>query len=278
MDPAAEHPLPAGGPDPDLSRALPAVLNGSYAALRARTHEALCRLDLAAANCLDHNAYRDSVLVFTRELPATGDGARSDPTAQGGQDGPSGRVATFQTVGLSDLSLLVKRGVQFGLFGGSVHRLGTERHHSELLPAIGTAELPGCFAMSESGHGSDVRSIRTQTRYDVMAQEFVVHAFLVPIRDEDGQLFPGVEVGDCGDGCRASTTAGCTPTPWRVPQDGAARPVRHRGCRRDLQLPDQLPRSPLLHHDRRLGRGSDLHRGRRAAGGPQRPHDRGALG
>jgi acyl-CoA oxidase len=90
--------------------------------------------------------------------------------------------------------------------------------------------------MSESGHGSDVRGIRTQARYDAGAQEFVihtpdddarkdwignaarhgriaavfaqldvageakgVHAFLVPIRDADGNPLPGVEIEDCGD-------------------------------------------------------------------------------
>ena len=62
---------------------------------------------------------------------------RSYPTALGGQDDPGERVGTFQTVGHSDLCLLVKRGVHFGLFGGSVHRLGAEWHHSELLPTIG---------------------------------------------------------------------------------------------------------------------------------------------
>jgi len=162
--------------------------------------------------------------------------ARPCPTALGEQDDPGGRVATFQPVGHSNLSLLVKMGVRFGLIGGSVHRLGTERRHSELLPAISTTELPGSFDVSESGHGSDVRSIRAQVRDDVAAQEFVVHtpnetgrkdwignaarharvavvfaqldvpgaaqgvhAFLVPIRDEDGVVLPGVEVEDCGD-------------------------------------------------------------------------------
>ncbi|MBC7680286.1 MAG: hypothetical protein H7233_15045 [Pseudorhodobacter sp.] len=190
--------------------------------MRARTREALCPLDLAAADGLDRDAYRDLALVWTRELPATGDGARSSPTAQGGQDGPGGRVATFQTVGRSDLSLLFKRGVQFGLFGGSVHRLGTERHHIELLPAIGAVKAPGCFDMSESGHGSDVCGIRTQARY---AKEFVVHAFLVPMRDKDGQVLPRMEVEDCGAGCRASTTASCTSTggcPGRRCSNGSA--------------------------------------------------------
>jgi acyl-CoA oxidase len=117
-----------------------------------------------------------------------------------------------------------------------VHRLGTERHHCSYLPRIASVDLPGCFAMSESGHGSDVRSIRTQARFDAAAQEFVlhtpdddarkdwignaawhgrvavvfsqldvageakgVHAFVVPLRDEQDNLLEGVEIEDCGD-------------------------------------------------------------------------------
>ncbi len=220
-------------PDPS---ALQALLDGPHAAEREATRTALCSLDLAQADGLPREDYRDLVLDWCRRVAKTGSGARSFPTQYGGADDPGGRVAGFQTLGHGDLSLLVKVGVQFGLFGGSVHRLGTERHHERYLRDIGTLDLPGCFAMSESGHGSDVRSIRTQARYDAAAGEFVlhtpdesarkdwignlarhgrlavvfaqldvageqrgVHAFLVPLRDEDGALLEGVEVEDCGD-------------------------------------------------------------------------------
>ena len=223
--------LPA--PDP---AALQAVLDGPHAAVRAETRDALAGLGLAKADGLEREAYRDLVLEWTRELAKTGSGARSFPPEHGGQDDPAGRVAGFQTLAHGDLSLSVKVGVQFGLFGGSVHRLGTAKHHDRYLRDIGTLDLPGCFAMSESGHGSDVRGIRTQARYDVAAGEFVlhtpdetarkdwignaarhgrmavvfaqldvggeqqgVHAFLVPIRDEQGRVVEGVEIEDCGD-------------------------------------------------------------------------------
>jgi acyl-CoA oxidase len=215
---------------------LKALLDGPHAALREETRQRLSGLDLAKADGLARDDYRDLVLEWTREVGRSGDGARSFPVAQGGLDDPGGRIATFQTTGHSDLSLLVKMGVQFGLFGGAVHRLGTDKHHEAYLRDIGTVALPGCFAMSESGHGSDVRSIRTQARYDADAGEFVlhtpdetarkdwigsaarharmaavfaqldvageaqgVHAFLVPIRDEDGNVLEGVEIEDCGD-------------------------------------------------------------------------------
>ncbi len=215
---------------------LQALLDGEHAAVRAMTRERLSALPLELADSLDRDAYRDQVLQWCRELGKSGAGARSFPVEYGGEGDPGGSIAAFQTIGHSDLSLLVKVGVQYGLFGGAVHRLGTERHHEKYIRDLAALDLAGCFAMSESGHGSDVRSIRTQARYDVDAQEFVlhtpdetarkdwignaarharvaavfaqldvggeargVHAFVVPIRDADGNVLPGVEIEDCGD-------------------------------------------------------------------------------
>jgi acyl-CoA oxidase len=100
---------------------------------------------------------------------------------------------------------------------------------------VASLELPGCFAMSELGHGSNVRDVETVARYDADTGEFIVHtpsesarkewignaalharmatvfaqlevngechgvhALLVPLRDEDGRLRPGIRVEDCG--------------------------------------------------------------------------------
>ncbi len=221
---------------PDTVARLQAHLDGPQAEVRRQTREALSGLGLEKADGLEREAYRDQVLVWLRSLAGSGAGARSFPRELGGSDDPAGSIVSFQTLAHGDLSLLVKVGVQFGLFGGAVQRLGTERHHAAYLPGVASVELPGCFAMSESGHGSDVRSIRTQARYDAAAQEFVlhtpdddarkdwignaarhgrlaavfaqldvageargVHAFVVPLRDEQGDLLDGVEIEDCGD-------------------------------------------------------------------------------
>ena len=142
-------------------------------------------------------------------------------------------------LGFGDLSLMVKAGVQWGLFGGAVESLGTKRHHDAHLADIMTATLPGCFAMTELGHGSDVQHLRTTATFDADADEFVlrtpheharkeyignaardgrmavvfaqlitggrgygVHAFLVPIRDEHGEPVPG-----CGSPTAAARAA-----------------------------------------------------------------------
>ena len=88
------------------------------------------------------------------------------PTEYGGGGDIGGSIAAFETLAFGDLSLLVKTGVQFGLFGGAILHLGTKRHHEAYLADIASLELPGCFAMSESGHGSDVQSVGTTATYD----------------------------------------------------------------------------------------------------------------
>jgi acyl-CoA oxidase len=158
------------------------------------------------------------------------------PARYGGLGETGASITAFETLAFGDLSLLVKVGVQFGLFGGAVHHLGTERHHERYLERLATLDLVGCFAMTETGHGSDVQSVRTTATYDPDTDGFVistpdedarkdyignaalharlaavfaqlitadgeshgVHAFLVPIRDDDGQPCEGVRIEDCG--------------------------------------------------------------------------------
>lgn len=75
---------------------------------------------------------------------------------------------------MSDLSLMVKAGVQWGLFGGAVENLGAQRHHEEYVPKIINLDIRGCFAMTETGHGSDVQSLETTATYDAETEEFVI--------------------------------------------------------------------------------------------------------
>ena len=157
------------------------------------------------------------------------------PTKHGGRNDVGGAITGFEMLAMGDLSLLVKAGVQWGLFGGAILHLGTERHHDAYLADLIELRLLGCFAMTETGHGSDVASLRTTATFDPDRDEFVictpdvdarkeyignaardgrvavvfaqlitggesqgVHAFVVPIRDEHGQPMPGVHIEDCG--------------------------------------------------------------------------------
>ncbi|MEZ0338613.1 acyl-CoA dehydrogenase [Mycobacterium sp. pV006] len=166
------------------------------------------------------------------ERGAAEDGFKKE---HGGNGDVGSAVTQIEMLAMSDLSLMVKAGVQWGLFGGAIENLGTERHHEAYVPKIINLELLGCFAMTETGHGSDVQSLETTATYDPQTQEFVidsptptsrkdyiggaaetarvaavfaqlitpdgeghgVHCFVVPIRDDEGNDLPGVTTSDC---------------------------------------------------------------------------------
>jgi acyl-CoA oxidase len=219
----------------ELTAVVRRILDGEHADIRDRVREGLERPDIVPEHDLGLEEYRARVTGWMRELAADGDPAMGFPKAYGGQDAVARSVAAFETLAFGDLSLLVKCGVQFGLFGGAVLHLGTERHHERYLRDIVTVDLPGCFAMTETGHGSNVQALGTTATYEPESQEFVVHtpvadaqkdyignaardgriaavfaqlivggenrgvhALLVPLRDEGGSVLPGVEIEDCG--------------------------------------------------------------------------------
>ena len=217
------------------AEALRVVLDGPTREVRDRAREVLGTPAFAPVQAESLEEHRARVLEQARALAAAGGTALGFPVAYGGGGDVAGSVAAFETLAFADLSTLVKCGVQFGLFGGAVLHLGTERHHERYLRDIVTLDLPGCFAMTETGHGSNVQELETTATYDPAAQEFVVHSptpgarkdyiggaardgrlaavfaqlvtrgvrhgvhcFLVPIRGDDGAPMPGVTIGDCG--------------------------------------------------------------------------------
>jgi len=111
-------------------------------------------------------------LVVT--MASTGQTGMGFPAEYGGGGDIGASVAAFETLAFGDLSVLVKVGVQFGLFGGAILQLGTERHHDAYLRDLITGRLMGCFAMTEVGHGSNVQALGTVATYDPGTQEFVV--------------------------------------------------------------------------------------------------------
>lgn len=180
---------------------------------------------------------REKILNWLTILANEGLGRIAFPGVTHDSDSPVDFITTFQTLAEFDHSLVIKYGVQFGLWGGSIFHLGTEKHYKKYLPKIASLEIPGCFAMSETGHGSNVRDCKTTATYHPKTKTFVintpndmarkdwignaakhglmatvfaqlyikdeeesygVHAFIVPLRNEEGQTLPGVRIEDCG--------------------------------------------------------------------------------
>ena len=167
--PRQEEPAAPASFDVDAMRA---VLERTYTAERARVREWLSDPRFRYMDERDTAAYREQVFSWLKALSEWGLGKLAYPDDLKRVD-LGAFIAAFETLACFDLSLVVKVGVNFGLFGGSIYFLGTERHHREVLPKVASLELPGCFAMSELGHGSNVRDVETVARYDAEAGAFV---------------------------------------------------------------------------------------------------------
>ena len=84
------------------------------------------------------------------------------------------RVFAAHELAVIDPAMGTKMTVQFNLFGGTVLKLGTERHHY-LLSAIDKLEDVGCFGLTELGYGNNAVEMETTATYDAETKEFVVH-------------------------------------------------------------------------------------------------------
>ena len=118
---------------------------------------------------------RARVLDQLKLLVEEGQVLRAFPERLGGKDDAGGNIAGFVELLAADPSLQIKAGVQWGLFGAAILHLGTPEQHDRLLPGAMSVEVPGAFAMTETGHGSDVASIATTATYDPAAGDFVIH-------------------------------------------------------------------------------------------------------
>ncbi|OMC39190.1 acyl-CoA dehydrogenase [Mycobacterium sp. IS-1264] len=117
---------------------------------------------------------RTKVAEQMRIMAAFGVAADNFRKEHGGTGDIGAAITMIEMLAMSDLSLMVKAGVQWGLFGSAVENLGTERHHDAYVKQIISLELRGCFAMTETGHGSDVQALETTATYDPETEEFVI--------------------------------------------------------------------------------------------------------
>jgi acyl-CoA oxidase len=221
-----------GSVDP---KAIQEVLDGRWAHVRRDARENLRDPDFLPVYGESMQDARDRVTRAAKKLADSGRVGFGFPKEYGGEDDSGGSVTSIEMLAFGDLSLMVKAGVQWGLFGGALQLLGNKRQQDAYLRDVMSFDLPGCFAMTETGHGSDVQQLRTTSTYDPETQTFDlhtphqaarkdyignaakdgrmavvfaqlisqgrnhgVHAWLVPIRNEDGTPCPGVTIGDDG--------------------------------------------------------------------------------
>lgn len=223
-----------GAPRVDLEQ-LGRQLLGTWADVRLASRELTARPEMQRIDGQPMEEHRERVLGQLKLLVEHGGVHRAFPKAVGGKDDHGGNIAGFEELVTADPSLQIKSGVQWGLFSAAILHLGTEYHHLTFLPDTMTLKVPGAFAMTETGHGSDVASIGTTATYDEKKQQFVintpfrgawkdylgnaakhgtaavvfaqlitkgvnhgVHAFYVPIRNSKGGFLKGIGGEDDG--------------------------------------------------------------------------------
>src|SRR3954463_382252 len=159
-----------------LSEEVRIALDGKWRHVREQSRKELAEMDLAYDHDLTLDEARARVLAQMKKLVPTGIPAAGFRVESGGTGDPGMAVTGIEMLAQYDLSLMVKAGVQWGLFGGAIENLGTKRHHDLYIRDLINLDLLGCFAMTETGHGSDVQSLETTATYDLTTQEFVINS------------------------------------------------------------------------------------------------------
>lgn len=144
---------------------------------------------------------------------------------------PHGLPIQPKAIGLDSHSF----NLHLNAFVKTIELLGTDEQKEKWLKKSETFEIIGCYAQTELGHGSDLRSLETTATYDETTQEFILdsptvssikfwpgglgkfanhavvfaqtiikgknvglQAFIVQIRDENHRPVDNVHVGDLG--------------------------------------------------------------------------------
>ena len=214
---------------------LTAILDGDVVNAINEVKKVISSPEFAYEKSTDIQIYREKVLEWCHILAKNNLGNRAYPKQYGGGENLADYFAIMETLSFHDLSLVIKFGVQFGLWGMSIQSLGTQKHYVKYLDKIGKLEIPGCFAMTETHHGSNVKGLETTATYNHINKTFTintphpkaqkeyignaanhgqmatvfakliiddtdygVNAYIVPIRDKNNNPFDNVQINDCG--------------------------------------------------------------------------------
>ncbi|XP_056326556.1 acyl-coenzyme A oxidase-like protein isoform X1 [Danio aesculapii] len=218
------------------SSSLARYLDGEFCEIKHAFRDAISKSELFQSSCYERTLDQNRDLTADRlshilRLPVMKEHLKNQlKEKQKGFINKS--MSITEVVCAADMNTGVKLGVVCGLYGGAVNNLGSPEQKIKFYLPVSELQFTGMFAMTERGHGSNVRGIITEARYDQATQEFIIHTpsedahkmyignamkgnfaavfaqliingesqgphcFVVPIRDENGIMWPGVTVSD----------------------------------------------------------------------------------
>ncbi|ORZ29713.1 hypothetical protein BCR44DRAFT_56859 [Catenaria anguillulae PL171] len=170
---------------------------------------------------------------------------------------PLNVMAVHEVVGMVDGSVATKMTVNVNLMGGTVLKLGTERH-DYIVKQADSLEAMGAFALTELGFGNNAIEMQSTAVWDSATKEWIIdtpttlsqkywitngaihakwcvvfaqtivegkhegiHAFCVRIRNDDFSVCPGVTIWDMGHkmGCNGVDNAQLAFKAVRIPAE-----------------------------------------------------------
>mmetsp|Transcript_75116 Transcript_75116/g.195752 ORF Transcript_75116/g.195752 Transcript_75116/m.195752 type:complete len:699 (-) Transcript_75116:219-2315(-) len=147
-----------------------------------------------------------------------------------------------QGIRMADMFETGSLGIHFSMFLTFLKTNASKEQQDKWLPLAQEGRYFGAYAQTELGHGSNVRGLETLATFDKETDEFVIHSptltslkwwptgmyacthgvvfaqliiggtnygmhgFMVQFRDDQGNLMPGVEVGEMGPKINADNT------------------------------------------------------------------------
>ncbi|XWV26790.1 putative acyl-CoA oxidase [Tupanvirus soda lake] len=89
---------------------------------------------------------------------------------------PSVFLSVLNTLHLYDASIAIKMGVNFGLFGCTLLKCGEPDQKDKYLDKLNKGKIFGCLAMTEIGHGSNLKGLETTATYNPALDKFIINS------------------------------------------------------------------------------------------------------
>eukprot|EP00931_Biecheleriopsis_adriatica_P042963 TRINITY_DN24525_c0_g1_i2.p1 TRINITY_DN24525_c0_g1~~TRINITY_DN24525_c0_g1_i2.p1 ORF type:complete len:684 (+),score=155.84 TRINITY_DN24525_c0_g1_i2:41-2092(+) len=219
------------------AEALDVILHGKAGAVAARSDPFLELFAHAPFNDADMDAFRSYEEKWCKTME------RTSTAIEVIRNNPKLMMSHMaQRVSMRELFPTGSLGIHFSMFLTFIRTQASDEQQKKWLGPAQEGRFFGAYAQTELGHGSNLRGLETTATYDKGTQEFIIHSptltsmkwwptgmyccthaavmanlfidgenlgfhgFMVQLRDEEGRVLPGIEIGEIGPKINADLT------------------------------------------------------------------------